>query len=137
MPLATTFDNHVLDALFGSSFSVSGIPATVYIGLSSTTPTQAGTNITEPSGGNYARVAVANNSTNWPNASGAVKSNANQITFNTPNADWGAALTYWIMMDASTAGNLITFGALTNSVTVHNGDLGPFFSANALQITAA
>ncbi|HEX5522781.1 MAG TPA: hypothetical protein VFX53_05005, partial [Pedococcus sp.] len=43
-------------------------PATMYLALSSTTPTEAAGNFTEPSGGSYARVSPT--ATAWSAASG-------------------------------------------------------------------
>jgi hypothetical protein len=111
-------------------------PATLYVALSSTTPTEAGGNITEPSGGSYGRVATA--AADWSAASGtapAVKTNTATITFPTATADWVSAanLTYFVLYDASTVGNALAFGALTVPKPVLNGDT-PSFPASALAI---
>lgn len=103
--------------------------ATMYIGLSSTTPTEAGGNFTEPSTGAYARVATTG--ADWGAASGtapAVKSNTAVKTFPTATADWaaGAAMTYFGLFDALTAGNLKWFGLLTTAKPVLNGDTASF-----------
>ena len=63
MAKSVSYANTVLDSLFGS-----GTPATLYIGLYSAAPDADGTGGTELSGGSYARAAVTNNTTNWPNA---------------------------------------------------------------------
>lgn len=109
-------------------------PATMYLGLSSTTPTDAGGNVTEPSTGAYARVSTA--AADWSAASGtspAVKTTTAVKTFPTATADWvaGANLTYFTMHDASTAGTVLAFGALTTAKPVLNGDT-PSFAAGAL-----
>jgi hypothetical protein len=109
-------------------------PATMFIGLSSTTPTEAGANFTEPSTGAYARVSTA--AADWNAASGtapATKTNSAVKTFPTATADWaaGSNLTYFGLFDASTAGNLLAFGALTTPKPVLNGDT-PSFAAGAL-----
>lgn len=106
--------------------------ATNYIALSSTTPTEASGNITEPSGGSYARVATTN--ADWSAASGtapAVKTNTATLTFPTATADWVSAanLTYFVLYNhitntASTA--TIAFGALTTAKPVLNGDTASF-----------
>jgi len=57
-------------------------PVTLYIGLSSTTPTEAGANFTEPSTGSYARVSTT--ASDWSAASGtapAVKTTTATKTF--------------------------------------------------------
>lgn len=104
-------------------------PATMYLGLSTTTPAEAGTNFTEPSTGAYARVSTA--AADWGAASGtapAVKSNSAAKSFPTATADWSAAanMTYFGLFDASTAGNLLAFGPLTVAKPVLNGDTASF-----------
>lgn len=108
--------------------------ATLWIGLSSTTPVEAGTGATEPSTGAYARVSTV--AADWGPASGtapAVKSNTAVKTFPTATADWVAAanLTHFGLWDAATAGNLKWFGALTTAKPVLNGDTASF-AAGAL-----
>lgn len=108
--------------------------STLYLGLSSTTPTDAGGNITEPSTGSYARVSTA--AADWGAATGtapATKSNTSTKTFSTATADWasGANLTHFVIYDASTAGNVVGWGALTTAKPVLNGDT-PSFAAAAL-----
>lgn len=131
MPFTYYLDNKIVDLAFGGvAYSA---PATVYVGLSTTTPTQSSTNVTEPSGNGYARVAVTNNTSNWPSASNGSKSNANAIIFPTSTGSWGT-LTYFVIYDASTGGNLMGYGALTNSQTVSTGNTLSF-AASALTIT--
>jgi hypothetical protein len=71
-------ENKMLGHLFGTAYTA---PTTVYMALSTTTPTDAGGNVTEPSGNGYARVAIGNNSTNWNAASGGTVTNKTAITF--------------------------------------------------------
>lgn len=101
--------------------------ATIYVGLSSTTINDDGSGITEPSGGSYARVAVTNNPSNWPNASGAtaLKQNANNIVFPAATADWGT-VTHFFFADAASAGTMLAWGALTASKTIQTGDTASF-----------
>ncbi len=111
-------------------------PTTLYIGLSSTTPTEAGGNITEPSTGSYARVSTV--AADWSAATGtapATKTNTAAKTFPTATADWvsGSNLTYFVIFDASTAGNALAFGVLGTAKPVLNGDT-PSFAAGALVI---
>lgn len=102
--------------------------ATNYIALSSTTPTEAGGNITEPSTGSYARVATTN--ADWSAASGTApvqKTNTATFNFTTATADWvaGANLTYGILcatLAGVTAADFIAFGALATAKPVLNGD---------------
>lgn len=106
-------------------------PATVYIALFSATPSDSGGG-TELSGNNYARAAVTNNTTNWPNATGTnPTSKANGVPFNFPaaSADWVAAVAFGIF-DASTGGNLLYWAPLTASVTVLSGKTAQFNAGN-------
>lgn len=103
--------------------------ATLHVGLSSTTPTDAGGNVTEPSGGGYARVATA--AADWGAASGsapATKANTAVLTFPTATADWlaGANLTHFVMYDAASLGNVVAFGALGTSKPVLTDDTASF-----------
>lgn len=95
---------------------------TAYVALSSTTPTLAGGNVTEPSGGSYARVATSG--ATWGTAASSSITNAAAITFPTATADWvsGSNLTYGVIYDASTSGNVLAYGALTVAKNVLNGD---------------
>lgn len=95
---------------------------TVYVALSSTTPTVGATNVTEPTTGGYARVATTG--ATWGTAAAGSIANAAAITFPTATADWaaGSNLTYGLMYDAATGGNMLGFGALTVPKNTLNGD---------------
>ena len=129
MPFVDATEQGLLDyfvATYGAS--------TKYIGLSSTTPTRAGANFTEPSTGAYARVATT--SADWNAATGsapATKNNSAVKTFPTANADWaaGANMTYFGIFTAATNGTLLAWGQLTTAKPVLNGDT-PSFAAGAL-----
>lgn len=112
-------------------------PTTLYVGLATAAITDAttGTNVTEPSGGAYARVAVTNNATNFPAASGttATKKNGTAISFPEATAAWGT-VTYFFIADAATAGNILMSAALTASKTIDAGDL-PRFNTDSLTVT--
>lgn len=119
MPFTYYTTNKINDHVVGkTSFTM----PTVYIALSSTTPALAGTGATEPTGGSYARVATTGSTWN-ASASGAT-SNAAVITFPAATADWaaGANITYGLLYDAVSGGNLIGYGALTVPKNCLNGD---------------
>lgn len=129
----------LLNSLFGktSNFGALASAPTIYVALSSTTPAEDGTNVTEPSGGSYARVATA--STDWNAATLADPSlvdNANKISFPTATADWlsGANFTHVALYDAASAGNYLGSGALNTAKPVLNGDT-PEFAAGVLDVT--
>ena len=121
----------LLNALFGKT-SVLGALADapdLYLGLSSTTPTMAGANITEPSTGAYA--SVATDPADWGAATDAdptVIVNAETVTLPTATADWLAAadLTHFVLFDASTSGNAVGFGLLDTAKPVLDGDTATF-----------
>ena len=131
MSFANRTAKGLLDSLFGKT-SVFGALATapsIHVGLSSTAPTETGTNVTEPSGGSYARVAV--NAAGWNTATSAdpsVVTNVNAVTFPQATADWliGANLTHFVLYDALTVGNYLACGALAVPKPVLNGDTASF-----------
>lgn len=124
--------NTWLDEVLGGSDYTPA--STVYVALYTVTPGANGGG-TEVSGGSYARVAVTNNSTNWPAASGGVKANGAAITFPTASASWGT-VTGFALMDAASGGNELYFGDLTLSKVVSSGDTASF-AIGALSITEA
>ncbi len=95
---------------------------------------------TEATGTGYARVAITNNATNFPAATGSTtpvaKSLHIQFAFPTAGADWSAAANQvgWGLFDASSAGNLVAYGPLTVAKPVLSGDT-PTFAADALSFT--
>lgn len=128
-----TYENNYLDALLGQGFTKD---VTVYVGLSNGAPTD-GSVATEPVGNGYARVAVTNNATNWPNAASGSKSNGTVFTFPTViTAGWGT-MNYWMILNhatATAAANLIAWGALTTPRSPGVGDV-PQFGIGTLVLT--
>lgn len=105
-----------LDSQFGS-----GTPATWYIGLFTSMPNDAGTGGTEVAGGAYARSAITNNETNFPDASGRQKSNQTAITFAQATANWGTVLGIGFFTVLS--GGTVQFKKnLVASKTINSGD---------------
>jgi hypothetical protein len=135
--LSDYLEKKLQDHVFGNT--AYSAPATVYLALltDSNTAAQrdAGT-VTEVSGGSYARVAVTNNTTNFPNASGitALKNLHVSFAFPAPTANWGT-VTAFAIYDASTAGNLLCWGDLTTPRVINNGDGAPSFAIDALNGT--
>ncbi len=133
------FENKLIDQIFrGQAFS---FPGTLYVALFTAAPSDAGGG-TEVSGGSYARVAVACSLANWAgtqsagstsasSGTGGTTSNNAAITFPAPSANWGS-ITHFAIMDASTAGNMLVWGALGTAKTVNNGDPAPSFAIGAL-----
>lgn len=136
--LSDYLENKLLDTLLrGAAFTM---PATTYVALYTTNPTDS-TSGTEVTGGSYARVAITSSLANWAGTQGAgttvastgtsgTTSNNATITFPAPTANWGV-VTGMALMDASTAGNMLIYSALTTSKTINNGDAAPSFAAAA------
>lgn len=95
-------------------------PTNTYFALMTVMPTASGGG-TEVTGGSYARVTFTNNPSNWPASSGQTKTNAAVIDWGTATANWGTILGV-AEYDASTGGNLLSFGPLSTSRIVNNGD---------------
>ena len=105
--------------------------STVYLALCTTVPTSA-TAGTEVSGGGYARVAIACNTTNFTIATD-VLTLAVAATFPTATASWGTVVAFQFY-DAATGGNPLWYGSLTTSQTINSGAT-PSFAASSLTIT--
>lgn len=115
-------ENEILDHVLGGGDYTR--PATVYVALFTVAPSDAGGG-TEVTGGSYARVAVTNNATNFPAASGGAKSNGTEITFPEATADWGTVVAFAIF-DANAAGNMLYWADLSASKTIQSGDTAKF-----------
>lgn len=124
--LSTYAQQKLLDHLTGDvAYSI----PTTFVGLFTAAPTDAGGG-TEVSGGSYARVALASK---WSAASGTTKATNATVTFPAASASWGV-VTHFGIFDASSAGNLLGWAALTASKTVDSGDTLSFAST-ALTVT--
>jgi hypothetical protein len=104
-------------------------PTTVYVGLFTSDPTDAGSG-TEVSGGSYARKAMA-----FSSPSNGATSNSSAVEFDQATASWGT-VTHFGLFDASSSGNLLLHGALTASKTIDDGDVFKF-ATSALTATFA
>lgn len=120
MPFTTSLTRQILDHVFmGASLSQF---ANLWVGLSTTTPTASGGNVTEPAGAAYGRVSTAG--ADWdPAAAGSPSTVANgtQITFPTPTGSWGT-VTNFTIHDAASGGNVVAFGALLQVKAISNGN---------------
>ena len=110
-------NNKLLDLVFGSVAYEP--PSTLYLGLSTTAANKSG-KVSEPSGGGYARAAAVNNTSSFPAASGATKSNATAFEFPAPTANWGTVVSLFIA-DAPSGGNILASSDLTASRTINFG----------------
>lgn len=124
MSFTDFLENELLDHVWGAAAFTA--PVTTFIGLSTTTPADDGTNITEPPGGAaYARVSKTNNLTNWPAAVGGLKENGTPVDFAQATGAWGT-VTHFFIADALSGGNILASGVLTTPKTIDNGDTASF-----------
>lgn len=123
-------ENKVLDHILNSPGSAYTAPTTLYLGLftndsgNAATNLEAGTLTDEVSGGAYAREAVT-----FGAASSGTCSTDATVTFTTATANWGT-ITHIAVMDASTSGNVLFWGAVTTSKTIETGDTFQVSSGN-------
>lgn len=113
--------NALLNHIFGKATYTP--PTNIYVELSTTAPTDAGTNVTPPSGGGYARKQTA--PSDWNMAAGRIIDNANAIEFAEASASWGT-LSHFALFDAATGGNFLGWGALATPKAVDSGDTARF-----------
>jgi len=113
MSLSNTFETHTLNYLFTAT-SVTR-PTAWYVALFTSNPDEDASG-TEVSGGAYARQSVAFT------VSGNTASNSAAIEFPTATASYGT-VTHIGVFDASSAGNLIAYAALTTSKAIDTGDV--------------
>ena len=104
-------------------------PATVYVGLYTSDPTDANSG-TEVSGGSYARTSVT-----FGAPSNGVSTNSAAVEFPQASGSWGT-VTHIGILDASTSGNLLYHTALDTSKTRASGDVFKL-STGTLSVTLA
>lgn len=131
-------ENELLDHTLRGASGAYTAPTTVYVALFSdsgsgaATALESGTSGTgstadwgyyEINNGSYARQSAT-----FSAASSGSISTSGTISFPVATADYDSAgstgnvVTHLAIMDASTAGNVLFYGALTNSKTVNSGD---------------
>ena len=120
-------ENALINAVLRNTTYTS--PATVYVSLYLTDPTDADSG-TEVSGGSYARTAVTMGA-----PSDGVTTNSADVTFPTCTSSWGT-VTYIGIHDASTAGNLLFHTILDTAKTIDTGDIFKITTGN-LSVTLA
>lgn len=104
-------------------------PATVYVGLYTSDPTDANTG-TEVSGGSYSRTAVT-----FGAPSNGVSLNNAAVEFPQASGSWGTV--GWIgILDAATTGNLLYHTPLDIAKTIDAGDIFKI-AVGSLSVTLA
>lgn len=124
--------NRVLDAVLGVAPYVA--PATVYVALFVVAPGRAGVGGSEPGGGGYVRVAVANGAATWTAAAGGLARNVVPIVFGVPTGDWGTIEAFGLFDDV-TGGAPRYYGTLATPQFVGAGATPVSFAVGAMSFT--
>ena len=129
MSAASNFlENKILDHVLKNTAYTQ--PSSLYVGLFTNTSGNAATNLEagtltdEVSGGSYARQTAT-----FAAASGGTAATSATITFPTASASWGT-ITHVSVLDNSTGGNVLFWGAVTTSKTIDSGDTFQITSGN-------
>ena len=113
MSFSNYLETEILDHVFaGAAYTA---PSALYLALYTATPNDAGGG-TELSGSGYVRKAASFST------SGATTSNSGAIEYPTATGNWGT-ITHIGVIDASSSGNLMAYGALSASKAVATGDV--------------
>ena len=131
-------ENRTLDFWFKANSLSTTAPATVYVGLATSTQSagdtladlEANTQDDEVSGNGYSRQSVTFASA----ANGAISTNAT-VTFTASGGSWGT-ITHVLIADSATGGQVIAAGALSSSKVISDGDSLQIASGN-LTVTLA
>lgn len=135
MSLNNYLELEILDHIFGAGNRNYSSVVTVFVGLSSTDPTEDGTGITEVISANNGYARVPTTDVNWTAASGttATLQNSTDIAFTTATSDWGIQ-SFFFLADQGSDGNYMAYATLTTSKDITEGDTAKF-SAKQLTIT--
>ena len=123
--LSNYLENKVIDHFLGTSST--SAPSNVYMGLFTSNPTDANSG-TEVSGNGYSRQVITFNA-----ASSGSATNSGTVTFTASGGNWGT-ITHFGIFDASSSGNLLYHGALTDDKVIEDGD-SLVVAASAITIT--
>lgn len=113
MAKSNYLENKVIDHFLGTSST--SAPSNVYVGLFTSNPTDANSG-TEVSGNGYSRQVITFNA-----ASSGSATNSSAETFTASGGNFGT-ITHFGIFDASTSGNLLYHGALTDDKVIEDGD---------------
>jgi len=117
--LSDYLENKLLDHVLKTAvFSQS---TGLFLALSSTNPTDTGTGKTEPTGGSYARIEVAN----WDAAVDRATQNTDIIEFVAATAGWGL-MSFWAIYDTISGGNMLVYGSLSTPKRINSGGIMSF-----------
>ena len=136
MSFSDFIENEVLNELFGATaYAPSG---TLYVALSTSTPTDLGGNFTEPnSNDNYARDLLANDKTSFTVAATGTVYNDIAITFaQATGGSWGTVthFAFYSHLSGTGTGDFVAWGALDTSKSIDAGDTAEF-AVSGISIT--
>lgn len=117
--ITKTWKAKVLNNLFRSG-------DTAYVGLSVTTPTEDGYNVTEPTHSSYQRVEIILNEDNFSEPVDGIVENTTAITFKEAEGSWSTStipITNWLLFDSPVGGTLLAYGLLTPSKVIDGSDV--------------
>lgn len=125
---STYWLNKIMDTMYTSASSE------FWVGLSSTMPSQDGTGVSEPTGGNYARVKIEEFTAP---SNGTIK-NVSALEFNRSTTVWFDSdhkARYWVLFDGSTSSaKLLSSGELDEAKTIES-NTSITIAAETLSIT--
>ena len=118
----------ILDHIFGKNNYTA---PTIYVALSTTDPLDDASGLAEPAGNAYARVETS--ASDWNAASSSSLDNASDIIFPKATGSWGT-VTHFALFDATTGGNMLAHGALSQPKAV-GGSYTAMFDAGDLSVS--
>jgi hypothetical protein len=131
----SAFSNYLEDQITGwiAGTTFAAAPTATFVQLYSQDPGEGG----GATGALYSRVSVASGAGSWTRGTGGngTITNASAVTI-TSSATATASATHVAVFDASAAGNLLFYGALTTAKTIASGDEVKF-NTSALTLTVA
>lgn len=123
MPKSNYLEEAQLNWVRGTAMPAA--PSAVYVALSTADPTEDGSAIAEPAGGDgYARQAATFGAPSQ-GANAATISNSAEVSFGAATGAWGT-ITHFAVFDAVSGGNMLYHGTLTASRVVGSGDTARF-----------
>ncbi len=130
--MAGGFTNYLENAVLRHLFDQApfAIP-TLYVGLFSSAPSDAGGGNEFPFADGYARVLT--DASDWNLSDDGLIINYSAIVFPMVEDDWGTA-THWGLFDSTEGGNLLVYGTLTPNEQMQFADVARFASYQ-LEIT--
>lgn len=130
-----TEQNFINALLRGVAFP---LPTTVYIGLHTADPTDAGGNEVDTADWPaYVRRDAADGLTvdeGWAAPVDGLTSNLKQITYPSMDGVAPVTVTHWALYDAATGGNMLVHGALQTARQLLTGDVF-VFDANSIEVS--